>query len=365
MFQNVFAHIRSLDWILIGSSFGLVGIGALSIYSSSIARNDFSNFEKQLIFFGVGLLAMFLISRFDYRLLRNDPYVILFLYVAGIAALAGLFLFAPEIRGTRAWYRIGDISVDPIEYVKIILVVLLAKYFALRHIEVYRIRHILFTGIYFVIPIVLIALQPNLGPVLILGILWIILLLVAGIRFRHLFGILALGILIFALGWSFFLLEHQKNRIVSFLEPELDPLGIGWSQLQSQIAIGNGGIFGQGFGHGTQTQYGFLSEPQNDFIFAAVAEEFGLLGIFMLFLLLALLIWRVIKIGIVAQDNFARLYAAGLATLLIAHTFINVGMNLGLLPIIGLSLPFVSYGGSSLIVTYIGLGILQSIKRNN
>ena len=232
----------------------------------------------------------------------------------------------------------------------------------MRHIEVYRMRHIFFTGIYFLIPIVLIALQPNLGPVLILGILWIVLLLVAGIRFRHLFGILALGVLVFALGWSLFLMEHQKSRIVSFLDPELDPLGIGWSQLQSQVAIGNGGILGQGFAQGTQTQYGFLSEPQNDFIFAAIAEEFGLFGISLLFLLLALLIWRIIMIGISAQDNFSRLYAAGLATLLIGHTFINVGMNLGLLPIIGLSLPFVSYGGSSLIVTYIGLGILLSIK---
>ena len=357
-----FLHLQKLDWILIGSSLGLVGIGALSIYSSSGARDDFSNFEKQLIFFAIGLLAMFLVSLFAYRLLRIAPYLILFLYVVGIAALAGLFLFAPEIRGTKAWYRIGDISVDPIEYVKIILVVLLAKYFALRHIEVYRIRHIFFTGIYFLIPIALIALQPNLGPVLILGILWIVLLLVAGIRFRHLFGILALGIVIFSLGWSFFLLEHQKSRIVSFLEPELDPLGIGWSQLQSQVAIGNGGIFGQGFTQGTQTQYGFLSEPQNDFIFAAIAEEFGLFGICLLFLLLALLLWRVIKIGVDAQDNFSRLYAAGFATLLIAPTFINIGMNLGLLPIIGLSLPLVSYGGSSLIVTYIGLGILMSIK---
>jgi len=357
-----FLYVQKLDWILIGSSLGLAAMGALSIYSSSGARNDFSNFEKQIIFFAIGFLAMFLVSFLDYRLLRNDPYLILFLYIVGIAALAGLFLFAPEIRGTKAWYRIGDISVDPIEYVKIILVVLLAKYFALRHVEVYRIRHIFFTGIYFLIPIVLIALQPNLGPVLILGILWIILLLVAGIRLRHLFGILALGIFIFALGWSIFLLDYQKSRIVSFIEPELDPLGIGWSQLQSQIAIGNGGIFGQGFSRGTQTQYGFLSEPQTDFIFAATAEEFGLIGISLMFLLMALLLSRIIKIGIDAQDNFARLYAAGLATLLIAQTFINVGMNLGLLPIIGLSLPFVSYGGSSLIATYIGLGVLLSIK---
>jgi rod shape determining protein RodA len=164
------------------------------------------------------------------------------------------------------------------------------------------------------------------------------------------------------LGWSFFLLDHQKERIISFIEPELDPLGIGWSQLQSKVAIGNGGIWGQGFAQGTQTQYGFLSEPQTDFIFAAIAEEFGFVGIFLVFIFLMILVWRILKIGMEANDNFSRLYAAGLATLIIAQTFINVGMNLGLLPIIGLSLPFVSYGGSSLILSYIGLGILLSIK---
>ncbi len=357
-----FTHLQKLDWILIGSSLGLVGIGTLSIYSSSIARNDFSNFEKQLIFFAIGLFIMFIVSLFDYRLLRNNSYLILFLYMVGIVALLGLFLFAPEIRGTRAWYRIGGISIDPIEYVKIILLFMMAKYFALRHIEVYRIRHIMLTGIYFIIPMALMALQPNLGPVLILGMLWLVLLLIAGIRFYHLFGILTVGILIFSLGWSFLLLDHQKSRILSFIEPELDPLGIGWSQLQSQIAIGNGGMFGQGFAQGTQTQYGFLSEPQNDFVFAAIAEESGLFGACMVFFLLLLLIWRVVKIGVNSRDNFSRLYAVGFATLVAAHTLINVGMNLGLLPIIGLSLPFVSYGGSSLIVTYIGLGVLLSIK---
>ncbi|MEK7542607.1 MAG: FtsW/RodA/SpoVE family cell cycle protein [Patescibacteria group bacterium] len=341
---------------------GLVGIGALSIYSSSIARNDFSNFEKQLLFLGIGFFGILLVSFFDYRLLRNDPYLILFFYFIGLLALAGLYLFAPEIRGIKGWYRIGDISIDPIEYIKFVLIIIMAKYFALRHIEVYRIRHIVLTGIYFFIPILLIAFQPNLGPIFILAILWIVLLLVTGIRFRHLFTLIFVGILVCTLVWSVFLLDYQKSRIVSFFEPELDPLGIGWSQLQSRIAIGSGGMFGQGFGQGTQTQYGFLSEPQTDFIFAAIAEEFGLFGVSLIFLLLLLLVWRVVKIGIAAQDNFSRLYATGLATLLIAQTFINVGMNLGLLPIVGLSLPFVSYGGSSLIATYIGLGVLLSIK---
>ena len=367
--QNIFAHFRSLDWILIGSSLGLAGIGLFSIYSSSIARNDFSNFEKQLIFLTLGFFAMLAISFFDYRLLRNNSYFIVFLYLVGLIALTGLLIasvipipFAPEIRGTHRWYRIGGISIDPVEYVKLILVIIVAKYFALRHVEVYRIRHIVFTGIYFLLPMLLIAFQPDLGSLIMLASLWTILLLVAGIRFRHLFALISLGILLFAFAWSAFLLDYQKNRIISFIEPEFDPLGIGWSQEQAKIAIGNGGFFGKGFGQGTQTQYGFLSEPQTDFIFSAIGEEFGFWGISLVFLFLMALVWRILKIGIEAHNNFSRLYATGLATLLIIQTIINVGMNLGFLPIIGLSLPFVSYGGGMLIATYIGLGILLSIK---
>ena len=209
---------------------------------------------------------------------------------------------------------------------------------------------------------ILIALQPNLGPVLVLAALWGILLIVAGIKLKHLFAILAAGIFVFALGWTFLLVDYQKDRILSFVEPELDPLGIGWSQLQAKIAIGNGEIWGKGLTQGTQTQYGFLSEPQTDFIFAAIAEEAGLLSVALLLGLLAVITWRILKIGLEARDNFSRLYATGLATVIIVQTFINVGMNLGLLPIIGLPLPFVSYGGSNLIFTYIGLGLLLSIK---
>jgi len=360
--QTIFAHLRNLDWILIGSSLGLVAIGTVSIYSSSVARGDFGNFEKQLIFLGLGLFAMLLVSLFDYRLLRNNSLFIVLLYVLGIFALVGLFLFAPEIRGIKGWYRIAGISVDPIEFVKLILIIVVAKYFALRHTEVYRIRHIVFIGLYFLIPMLLIAFQPNLGPVLVLATLWGILLIVAGIKLKHLFVIVVAGALLFALGWSFLLVDYQKDRILSFVEPELDPLGIGWSQLQAKIAIGNGGIWGKGLTQGTQTQYGFLSEPQTDFIFAAIAEEMGIFAVALLLFLLIVLVWRVLKVGFNAHNNFSRLYATGLATLIIMQTFVNVGMNLGLLPIIGLSLPFVSYGGSGLIFAYIGLGFLLSIK---
>ena len=232
----------------------------------------------------------------------------------------------------------------------------------MRHIEMYRIRHVLLSGIYFALPVALIFLKPDLGSAMLLSIIWLITLMVSGIKKRHLFVILSVGLILFASGWSFVLQDYQKNRILSFVEPELDPLGIGWSQLQSKIAVGNGGIFGTGFQQGSQTMYGFLSEPQTDFIFASIAEQFGFVGIVFLFILFGVLILRVLKLAREAQSNFPRLVGAGFATLLIVEIGINVGMNLGLLPIVGLPLPFVSYGGSSLIMGYVALGLLQSIK---
>ena len=360
--KAIISHIKNLDWVLFGSAILLTLIGLFSLYSFSIGRGNFSDFHKQLVFFGIGCMIMILFSFLDWRLLKNDSYIILFLYILGTIALAGLFLFAPQIKGTKGWYRIGGISIDPIEYMKLIMIILMAKYFSMRHIEVYRMRHIFISGIYFAIPIFLIFLQPNLGSALVLGVLWIVTLLVSGIKIRHFLGIIVIAVLIFSLGWTFMLHDYQKNRILSFIEPQLDPLGIGWSQMQAKIAIGNGGVWGQGIGKGTQTQYLFLSEPHTDFIFAAIGEEFGLLGVLGLFGLFLILIWKILRIGMVAQSNFPRLFAIGFATVLIFQFFVNVGMNLGVFPIIGLSLPFVSYGGSSLILSFVGLGILQSIK---
>jgi len=360
--REVLIHLKKLDWILITTAVLLVCFGLLLIYSSSLGRGDFWNFKKQIIFFGVGFFLMIIISFFDWRILRDDPYLILILYFLCFISLIGLFFFAPEIRGVKGWYKIGQISIDPIEFTKIILIILLAKYFSTRHVEMYRVSHILLSGVYVLLPAVLIYLQPNLGSVLILIAIWIGILVISGIKIRHFLILCLCGIMIFILGWSFLLKDYQKERIVSFLQPQFEPLGIGWSQTQSKIAIGSGGFFGQGIGKGSQTQYGFLPEPQTDFIFAALAEETGLTGVFILLLLFSILIWRIIKITLSVQNNFPRLFTSGLAILLVSQIFINIGMNIGILPIIGIPLPLISYGGSSLITAFLGLGILLSIK---
>jgi len=360
--NSLTTQLKNLDWVIIISAVLLTVLGLLSIYSSSFGQGDMSNFYKQMVFLGIGLVGMFVLSSLDYRILRNDPYLIMVLYLIGVFALLGLFFFAPEVRGIKSWYRLGGLSVDPIEYVKPILVIVAAKYLSLRHVEMYRVRHIILMGIYFGIPTFLIFLQPDLGSAGILAVMWVVILLVSGIRLRHFLVLLLLAAVLFAGSWNFVLHDYQRDRILGFVEPELDPLGIGWSQLQSKIAIGNGGISGTGLKNGTQTQYGFLSEPQTDFIFAAIAEEMGLFGVVVLFSVFMLLLWRLLKIGLRAKQNFSRLYVIGFITLLLAPFAVNIGMNLGLLPIVGVSLPLVSYGGSSLIMTYIGLGIVQSIK---
>jgi len=354
-------HLKKLDWWLIISAILIAGFGLAAIYSTSLPENDFFNFEKQVIFFVIGLALMILMSFFDYRVLRSNSYLILALYFISLLLLLGLFFFAPEIRGTRGWYKIGFFSLDPIEPAKLILIILLAKYFSMRHVEMYKFRHIIFSGIYVLLPCLIIFLKPDLGGVIILVAMWLGILFISGIKIKHFLILFLCFLLVAGLAWSFLLKDYQKDRVLSFIFP-YNPLGGSWSQAQSKITIGSGMIFGQGVGKGSQVQYGFLPEPHTDFIFSVIAEEWGFLGISVFFLLYINLIWRILKIAIESQTNFPRLFAAGFAIVLAVQFFINIGMNLAMLPVVGIYLPLVSYGGSGLIGTFLGLGILQSIK---
>jgi rod shape determining protein RodA len=265
------------------------------------------------------------------------------------------------IRGTRGWYKIGLLSLDPIEPMKIILLVLLAKYFSMRHVEMYKIRNIIFSGLYVLFPALLVFIKPDLGGTTVLLLIWLGVLLVSGIKLRH-FLILALCfVLVASLAWTFVLKDYQKERITAFLFP-YDYLGASWSQNQTKISIGSGQLLGEGLAQGSQVQYGFLPEPHTDFIFSVIAEEWGLAGVLVLFITYGFLVWRVLRIAIISQSNFPRLFATGFAVILISQFFINIGMNLSFLPVVGIYLPFISYGGSGLIGNFISLGVLQSIK---
>ncbi len=357
-FLSVF---KKLDWHIVIPAILLVCFGLVAIYSTCIARDNFSNFYKQAIFLVVGFVVMVGASYFDYRILRNNSYLILVLYGICLFLLLGLHFFAPIIKGTRGWYKVGILSLDPIEPTKIVLVALLAKYFSMRHVEMYKFRNIIFSGIYVLIPALLIFIKPDLGGTSVLLLIWLGILLISGIKINHFLILSLCFILVSGFSWQFLLKDYQKQRITAFIFP-YDYFGASWSQNQTKISIGSGKILGEGMGKGSQVQYGFLPEPHTDFIFSVISEEWGAVGVSVLFILYGFLVWQVIGVAIESQSNFPRLFASGYAIILIAQFFINIGMNLSLLPVVGIYLPFISYGGSGLIGNFICLGILQSIK---
>lgn len=346
---------------MIGAAVLLACFGLAGIYSASLAKENFLNFEKQVVFFIAGFFLMLAIGLLDYRILRNNSYLILALYFFCLMLLLGLHFFAPIIRGTKGWYRVGLLTLDPNEPIKIILVILLAKYFSMRHVEMYKFRHIIFSGLYVFLPAVIIFLKPDLGGVMVLVLMWLGILAVSGIKIRHFLVLLFCFAITAAVFWQFLLKDYQKERVISFIFP-YDVLGGSWSQTQAQITVGSGMVFGQGMGKGTQVQYGFLPEPHTDFIFSSIAAEWGALGTAVFFALYIILVWRVLKIAVQSQSNFPRLFAVGFAIILITQFAVNIGMNLSMLPVVGVYLPLVSYGGSGLIANFVSLGILQSIR---
>jgi len=358
--ESVYNHLRKLDWFLIIVVLLLVGVGLLTIYGIG-SPESVTFFKKQLCFLGLAFFLMLALSFFDYRVFKNYSSVLIVLYLISLASLF-FVLFSQEIRGASSWFRLGSIRFEPIEFIKIVIILLLAKYFSLRHIEMYRIRHLIISGMYIGLPIAAIVFQPDFGSILVLFSIWLGVVIMAGIKLRHLLILFLVIVLLFVTAWFCILKDYQKERILTFVNPQEDPFGRGYHISQSLIAIGSGGLFGQKSGIGSQAGLKFLPEQHTDFIFATLAEQRGLAGIFILLSLFALLFWQIIKIALASPNNFARLFALGLAIMIFAQLVINVGMNMALLPITGLTLPLISYGGSSLVSIFLGLGILQSIK---
>ena len=356
--QNVF---KKYDWLLIAVALGLTLIGILEITFICLKKGNFLDVEKQGLFLVLGFLSMVAVSFFDYRILKTDSRLVFGLYLMSILSLLGL-LYTKPIRGIRGWYKVGIFSFDPVFISVLILCLVLAKYFSKYHIEIYKIRHIFTSFLWALLPAFLIFLQPDLGSSLILIAVWLGIVLFSGIRLRHFLLLVLLALVLFAFAWFFVLENYQKQRIITFLNPNIGKQSVAWNVNQSKIAIGSGGFLGKGFGKGSQVQYGFLPEPETDFIFSAFAEETGFLGVLVLFSLFFLFLWRVIRIAFRASDNFARLFGLGFAFVFLFQTSVNIGMSLGILPIVGIPLPFVSYGGSQLIAFWLGIGILMSIK---
>ena len=239
----------------------------------------------------------------------------------------------------------------------------LAKSFSRRHVEIAHYKHIFISGLYTFCIFVLVALQPDFGSAIIIGLIWFGMIIVSGVSKKHLALVIFAGAISFIMLWSFVFAPYQKERIKTFIDPLADPQGAGYNVLQSTIAVGSGQILGKGVGYGTQSRLEFLPEYQTDFIFAAFAEEWGFVGVLIMFVLFGIVIWRVLKASLIGATNFEIYFGAGVAIMLMGHFIVHVGMNLGLLPVTGIPLPFVSYGGSHLLSEFLSLGILMGMCR--
>lgn len=361
--QNSIKKISSgIDWLLVFFIVPIVLAGLVTMNSFTPAEGTGNFFNKQIIWVLLSFAVFFIFSFVDFRFLkRTDVLMFLFLLFSGI--LLALFIFGNIIHGAKSWFSFGSLSFQPADMMKLVLILLLAKYFSRRHVEIKNIKHIFISGLYALIPFLLILLQPDFGSAMIIFLIWLGMTLVSGISKKHLFSVIFSGLLIFGLLWLFAFAPYQKARIVSFLNPLADIHNSGYNSIQSTIAIGSGQVIGKGLGFGTQSRLKFLPEYETDFIFAAFAEEWGFVGSLLIFLLFCLVIWRILYFATLGASNFEMLFALGLAIYFGIHILINIGMNLGLLPVTGITLPFMSYGGSHLMAEFAGLGILVSMRK--
>jgi rod shape determining protein RodA len=358
--EKIFWHLKKIDWFLIILIFLLFLIGCVEIFS--ISKGNLFDLKKQIVFFLFGFLLMIFISFFDWRILRENSFLILGFYFLTLFLLILVLLF-PETRGRKGWFEIGFLSFDPAQIAKISLLILLSKYFSLRHKELYDLKHIFISGFFVFLPALLIFKQPDFGFFSLILFLWFSILFFSGIKIRHFLLIILLLSLTGFLGYQKILKPYQKERLLSFLKIKSeDPLKIGWSQRQAKIAISSGGLFGKGINNGFQVQSGFLPESKTDFIFAAIAEEMGFLGISFLLFLYLIIFWRLFRFSITLESNFAKLFTQGFLSILFFECFLHLATNLSLIPVIGFYLPFVSYGGSAIFANFICLGILQSFR---
>lgn len=351
--------LQNIDWTLFSSSLILVLAG---LFTMSTFSGDNTFFQKQLIWIVISIFVFFIFSNIDFHFLRRSN-ILIFLYIFTASLLGFLFLAGSVFQGARSWFDLGIASFQPTDFAKLVLVLMLAKYFSRRHIEIANIKHILISGIYALIFFILVLLQPDFGSAIIIFLVWLGMVMVSGISRKHLGLVFLAGITTFALLWFYGFESYQKQRILTFVHPLADIHGAGYNAYQSTVAVGSGQLWGKGIGLGTQSKLQFLPEYQTDFIFAAFAEEWGFVGVMVIFLLFGILIWRIIIHANFGESNFETLYALGLAIFFLTHFVLHVGINVGLLPITGTTIPFISYGGSHLLTEFAGLGILMGMRK--
>ena len=348
-----------IDWIMF---FSVIVIAVFGLLTMASYVSDDTFVKKQLIWLVVSIIIFFILSFLDYRFL-NKTKVVVSIFLISLTLLFILFVLGHTAKGAESWFQIGGLSFQPSDPIKLVLIILLAKYFSRRHVEIANIRHILVSGYYALSIFILVYFQPDFGSASIIFLIWLGMILVSGISKKHLLAVFLIGTAAFSILWFYGLKDYQKSRVINFLHPLSDVRGSGYNAYQSTIAIGSGQIFGKGIGYGTQSKLKFLPEYRSDFIFSTFAEEWGLVGVGILFLIFAIFIWRIITNAYYGATNFEILFGLGLAILFMSHFLVNVGMALGLMPVTGITFPFMSYGGTNLLSSFVGLGILMGMRK--
>ncbi len=349
--------IKSMDWILTGAVVLLVGISLAMLFSSTATTDVLSSrFSRQAIAAAVAAVAGLIVLRTPYHTIHRFT---LALYGLGVASLVSLLFIGRVIRGTASRLEIGGFQLQPSEFMKIALILMVAWVLS-RETRPSWWGSII-SAIVTLIPTVLIVLEPDLGVGVILLALWFLLLVFSGSSWRIIASYLGLGLVVAIPSWLWLLAPYQKSRILVFLDPTADPLGAGYNVVQSVVALGSGYIWGRGLGHGPQSQLQFLPERHTDFILASLGEELGFLGIMVVLILYTIMLWRILKIARATREPFGQLVAVGVFILLSISLLVTGGMNMGMLPVTGLPLPLLSYGGSNLLATVVLIALVQSI----
>ncbi len=363
--SSILRRWRYADYLLLLTLLALLGYGLLMVYSSTFPSKDTSSvafsdyFVKQGIFVAVGLLLMVAVACVDYRILHASAY---FIYGTALLMLM-VVMFTSHGQseyGSQRWIDLGLFPLQPSELAKPALVLALARYFSDHETDVSAFRHFAGSALLTAPAFALVYAQPDLGTSSTFLVLWFLMSMVAGVRFRYLALTGAIGLASVPIIWSM-LKDYMRDRITIFLNPESDPLGQGYNIIQALISIGSGGMYGRGFLAGTQSQGHFLRIQYSDFIFSVLAEELGFMGALLLFALLLLLLLRIVRVANLSRDAFGKLASSGVAITLLFSIYVNVAANLRLMPVTGIPLPFISYGGSALITNLMAIGIVQSV----
>ncbi len=348
-----------IDWSMFVPAI-LLSLAGLVTMNSFSGENYF--FFRQSVWLLISVLIFFVATLVDWRFLRRTR-VLVPIFAVTVLMLAILLAVGQMTRGSQSWFQFGAFAFQPSDPAKLVLVLMLSKYFSRRHIEIKNLRHILVSGAYAFFIFILIFLQPDFGGAMVILGIWLGMVLVSGISKKHLAFASILGVLTLVILWMFVLAPYQKARIISFIHPLADVRGTGYNAYQSTVAVGSGEIFGKGIGQGSQSKLRYLPEYETDFIFAAFAEEWGFVGTIILLALCLVLLSRIVDNAQLAATNFETFFGLGVAILFSIHIAVHAGMNIGILPVTGITFPFMSYGGSHLATEWLALGMLSSMKR--